>query len=106
MTLPPFADTNNPQRRVFALRIFQMLSGLCNWKAILAIQGYSLKGAIITSNKKQQLCIISCLATVVETKNTLTREVEGNVFFCSSGAVFDFVSLSTLCQRGCTQIAI
>lgn len=47
-----------------------MLSSKENCRAILAMQRglKGLTGSIITSNKQQQLCIISCLVTDVETE--------------------------------------
>lgn len=89
---------------------FQMLSSKGNCKAILAVQGLCLKGAIITSDKQQQLCIISCLATDVEIekRHTYTQgkvEENGILLFWCALCLYYLGLFLILCLMGYTHSA-
>lgn len=51
-----------------------VLSNSFNYEALWAAQGHGVNAAITTTNKQQQLRIISCHAAVVESKSIFAKD--------------------------------
>lgn len=68
-----FVDSSKELLQMFSPWFSRCCQAWTIAKAILILQGRGIKGAIITSNKQQQLCVISCLATDVANERIYTR---------------------------------
>lgn len=51
-----------------------VLSNGSNYEALWATQGHGVNAAITTTNKQQQLPVISCHAAVVESKSIFAKD--------------------------------